>query len=141
MITSSKGKELIKKFEGLRLKAYRCAANVLTIGWGHTKGVTEDMAITEAEAEQLLDEDLKTFEHAVNREFTGLNQNQFDALVSFAFNVGEGNMCCSTLAKKARANPNNPTIRGEFLKWVNAAGKPLDGLRKRREQEANLYFA
>jgi len=141
MTTSSKGKELIKKFEGLRLQAYRCAADVLTIGWGHTKDVMDGTTITEKEAERLLDDDLKTFEAAVSRELPTLSQNQFDALVSLAFNIGESNLRSSTLLRKAKANASDTTIRAEFMKWINAAGKPLEGLRKRREAEANLYFS
>jgi lysozyme len=141
MTTSSKGKSLIKKFEGLRLTAYRCAAGVLTIGYGHTTGVTEGMAITEAEAERLLSEDLKQYERAVNNALPTLRQNQFDALVSFTFNLGEANLFSSTLLKKARVNPNDPALRAELMKWVNVNKKPLEGLRKRRAAEADLYFA
>lgn len=141
MKTSKKGKEIIKKFEGLRLTAYRCSANVLTIGWGHTNGVTEGMTITQQQAEKMLDEDLKVYENAVNAETVSLNQNQFDALVSFSFNVGVNALKTSTLMKKVRINTNDETIRAEFMKWINAGSKLLEGLRKRRNEEANLYFS
>ncbi len=141
MKTSKKGKEIIKKFEGLRLTSYRCAANVLTIGWGHTNGVTEGMTITQQQAEKMLDEDLKVYENAVNAETISLNQNQFDALVSFSFNVGVNALKTSTLMKKVRINTNDETIRAEFMKWINVGSKLLEGLRKRRNEEANLYFS
>jgi lysozyme len=69
-----------------------------------------------------------------------INQNQFDALVSFAYNLGVGNLKSSTLLKKVNANPSDPTIRDEFMKWVNGGGKKLPGLVKRRQAEADLYF-
>ena len=99
METGQKGINLIKKYEGLALKAYLCPANVLTIGYGHTgKDVIPDMQINEVTAEQILKRDLEKFEKAVDRLVTSkINQNQFDALVSFTFNLGEGNLKSSTL--------------------------------------------
>ena len=91
MNTSEKGKNLIKNYEGLRLKAYRCPSNKLTIGYGHTANVKENDVITKEQAENYLTQDLKRFENAVNRLVkVSLTQNQFDALVSFAFNLGAG---------------------------------------------------
>jgi lysozyme len=134
------GKNLIKKCEGLRLQAYKCAAGVWTIGYGHTGNVKEGDVITQSKADELLAADLVRFESAVNSELQNITQNQFDALVSFAFNVGVNAFKTSTLLKKAKLNPADNSIRNEFLKWVNAGGRPLDGLKKRREQEAELYF-
>jgi lysozyme len=140
MTTSFDGKNIIKKFEGLRLTAYKCSANVDTIGYGHTGGVKPGDVITQAEAERLLDEDLKKYEAAVNAALDGLTQNQFDALVSFTYNVGGEAFRTSTLLKTVKANPQDSAIRREFMKWINAGGKPNEGIKKRREQEANLYF-
>ena len=140
MKTSDKGIGLIKRFEGLRLKAYLCPAGKPTIGYGHTKDVKLGDVITEEEAEQLLREDLIVVENEINRHNLNLNQNQFDALVSFVYNVGIGNFRTSTLLKKIKANPNDKTIANEFKRWVYSNGKRLPGLVKRREEEAELYF-
>jgi len=132
---------IIKRHEGLRLKAYLCPANVWTIGYGHTGDVKPDQIITQSQADDLLVQDLMRFNKGVNelvkKEIT---QNQFDSLVSFSFNVGLGALGKSTLLKKVNRNPKDETIRDEFHKWVNAGGKRLAGLVKRREEEANLYF-
>lgn len=140
MKTSDKGIGLIKRFEGLRLKAYLCPAGKPTIGYGHTKGVKLGDVITEEEAEQLLLEDLIVVENEINKHNLDINQNQFDALVSFVYNVGVGNFRTSTLLKKIKANPNDKTIANEFKRWVYSNGKRLPGLVKRREEEAKLYF-
>lgn len=138
MKTSQNGIDLIKRHEGLRLAAYLCPAGVPTIGYGHTKGVKLGQVITEAEAEQLLQEDLKTSE----REIAGLNvnQNQFDALVSFVFNVGAGNFRSSTLLRRVRFNPDDRDIENQFRRWVYANGRVLPGLVRRRNDESKLYF-
>jgi lysozyme len=145
--TGIRGVTLIKEFEGFRSKPYRCSANVPTIGYGNTfypdgKKVTmTDSPITEAVAVDLLQTLLRTFEQHVDSLCRDdINQNQFDALVSFCYNVGPTNLKNSTLLRKVNANPNDPTIRTEFLKWNKAAGKVLAGLTRRREAEANLYF-
>ena len=142
MTISKNGIALIKAHEGFRLKAYLCPANVWTIGYGHTgSDVYMGKVITEDEAENLLITDLIKFEKAVrNNVHKQLTQNQFDALVSFTFNLGEGNLKKSTLLRKVNQNPNDPSIEIEFKKWVNAAGKRLPGLVKRRAEEAELYF-
>ena len=139
--TSEKGIELIKQFEGLRLKAYQCSAGVWTIGYGHTKGVKQGQTITEQEAERLLKEDLRVFENCLNSVGLVLSQNQFDALVSFIFNVGAGNFRSSTLLKKAKINQNDLSICSEFAKWKFANKKELPGLVGRRAAEADLYFS
>lgn len=135
-----KGIELIKSFEGLYLKAYKCPAGIWTIGYGHTKGVKEGQQITASQAEEFLREDVAQFARDVLRQNLRLTQNQFDALVSFVFNVGGGNFLKSTLLRKAKVNSNDPTIKNEFLRWNKAAGKVLPGLTRRRQAEADLYF-
>lgn len=141
MKTSPKGINLIKQFEGLRLVAYKCPAGVLTIGYGHTKGVKPGDTTTAEYAEQLLISDLKTAETVVGRECPTLNQNQFDALVSFVFNCGEGNFRKSTLLKCVKANPDGMNIRTELARWNKADGSVLPGLIRRRKAETELYFS
>lgn len=141
MRTSQRGINLIKEHEGLRLEAYRCPAGIYTIGYGHTAGVRRGDVIDERRAEYLLTEDLKKFEAVVNQECPGINQNQFDALVSFTFNVGTSNFLKSTLLKCVKANPQNVNIRYEFSRWNKANGTVLSGLIRRRRAEADLYFS
>lgn len=145
--TSKKGIDLIKSFEGLKLKPYLCSAKVPTIGYGSTmypggrKVTLSDKAISEQDALLFLSNDLTFFEKQVDSFTTdAVNQNQFDALVSFAYNLGATALKGSTLLKKVNANPNDPTIRAEFMKWVNAGGRKVQGLVNRRTAEANLYF-
>lgn len=141
MKTGQAGKELIKQFEGCRLRSYICPAGVLTIGYGHTgKDVVEDMIITEKKADELLCNDLVIFEKQLNSLELPINQNQFDALISFIFNLGFGSLLKSTLLKKIKVNPLDPTISSEFVKWNKAGGVVLSGLMKRRRSEAELYF-
>jgi lysozyme len=145
--TGTKGIELIKAFEGFRSKPYKCPAGIPTIGYGATfypggKKVTmADAPITEEQGTELLQSMLVNFEKYVDSYCRDdINQNQFDALVSFAYNLGPANLKSSTLLKKVNANPEDETIRAEFMKWVKAGGKTLQGLVKRRTAEANLYF-
>ena len=138
MRTSKEAKNKIKEFEGLRLSAYKCPAGVWTIGYGHTGGVVRGTTITKERADELLDHDLLRYESEISK-IQGLTQHQFDALVSFTFNVGIGNFMTSTLRKKVMMNPSNSTIPNEFLKWKYAGGKVLQGLLKRREWEALEY--
>ena len=141
MRTSDNGVELIKRHEGLVLQAYLCPAGVWTIGYGHTRGVKSTDRITPQQAEQFLREDLRSAETTILRPVRRpLRQNQFDALVSFVFNVGAGNFQSSTLLRKVNENPNNPDIRGEFGRWIYAKRVVLPGLVKRRRDEADLYF-
>lgn len=145
--TSQNGIDLIKKFEGFRGKPYRDAVGIATIGYGATyypngnRVKLTDAPITEKYATTLLEVMLRPYEKAVD-SFTrdDINQNQFDALVSFAYNLGVNALRSSTLLKKVNKNPNDPTIRNEFKKWVNAGGRPLKGLITRRNIEADLYF-
>ncbi len=141
MKTSDNGIKLIKRHEGLRLEAYLCPAGVWTIGYGHIKGVKKGDKITEQQAEVFLRDDLAWAENAVNKQKLDVNQNQFDALVSFTFNVGSENFQQSTLLKKVKANANDATIANEFRKWRYAKGKVLNGLIGRREDELKLYFS
>ncbi len=147
MELSQKIKQLIKNWEGCKLTAYRCPAGVLTIGYGHTgPDVTPGKRITQAEADSLFETDIRKFVAKVAPLFAGvnLNNNQFDALVSLSYNIGSLSAKAPTLLRKVKANPNDPSIRAEFLKHVNARVngvlKPLPGLVKRRTAEANHYF-
>lgn len=144
----TKGLDLIKSFEGLKLKPYLCPAKVPTVGYGSTfyendkKVKLTDPSITEQRASELLLDSLKGFERYVDSYCRDdINQNQFDALVSFCYNLGPANLKSSTLLKKANVNPNDPTIAQEFLKWNKAGGRALKGLTKRRQAESDLYFS
>jgi lysozyme len=145
--TSLLGLNLIKKYEGLRLSSYLCPAGVPTIGYGSTRHANGKKVLLgekltgEKEATQLLLSTLDPFEAAVNKHLPNLNQCQFDALVSFSYNVGTGALVKSTLLKKAKANSADPSILDEFLRWNKAGGKVLSGLTNRRREEANLYFS
>jgi len=145
--TGLAGIQLIKTFEGFSPKPYLDAVGVPTIGYGAThyasgKRVTmADRHITEEEGDWLLREMLKQYEDIVNRNVKAkLNQNQFDALVSFVYNLGETNFRKSTLLKKINNNPNDKSIELEFAKWVKAGGRVLTGLVRRRKAESDLYF-
>lgn len=142
-----KGIDLITQFEGLKLAPYICPAGVTTIGYGTTRyynGVKmsmSDLPITKEKAIEYFMHDVFQFELAVDAmAVDSITQNQFNALVSFAYNLGPNALKNSTLLKKANKNPNDQTIKAEFMKWVNAGGKKLAGLVRRREAEANLYF-
>lgn len=141
--------DLVKSFEGLRLNAYvdpATGGEPITIGYGTTiyRGVQKVKMgdkITEAEAQSLLEYDLNKFAEKVKSLITkNLTNNQFGAIVSFAYNVGIGNLKSSTLLKKVNANPADSSIPAEFLKWNKAAGKIMPGLTRRRTAEAGLYI-
>lgn len=161
-----KGINLIKSFEGIpdgnpktvNLDPYICPAGYWTIGWGHVVRVNGKMlkgaenkalayaqypnGITIAQAEELLKQDIVTFIDAIKKMLkVELNDNQDNALISFAFNLGPGNLAKSTLLKKVNANPNDPTIRNEFMKWVSKGTAFEKGLTRRRAAEADLYFS
>lgn len=141
MRTSEKGIEFIKLSEGLLLKAYQDSGGVWTIGYGHTKGVKKGDQITEFMATEYLKDDLRASEQAVNLYVTSeIDQSQFDALVSFTFNLGPGNLKSSTLLKRVNADPNDPDIERQFKRWIYCKGVILKGLVKRREREAAMYF-
>lgn len=135
------GLKIVKQFEGLELKAYRCPAGIWTIGYGSTgPHVKPGMVIAEQRAENLLKEDLTRFEAAVAQSAPDASQNQFDAMVAFAFNVGIGAFTKSTLLRKHRAG-DHTGARSEFARWNKAGGKVLPGLTRRRAAEAALYAA
>lgn len=145
---SKNGLELIKKYEGFRSAPYKCPAGVPTIGYGATyypdgkRVKMTDAPITEKQATEMLKNMLVGYEKAVDTYcIDTINQNQFDALVSFAYNVGTNALKNSTLLKKLNVNANDPTIKDEFMKWVKAGGKTLKGLVTRRTEEATLYFS
>lgn len=146
--SSLKGLNIIKKYESLKLKPYLCPAGVPTTGWGSTyyedgtRVRLTDAPISKERAEELLINTVSTFEKAVD-SFTrdDINQNQFDALVSFAYNVGVGNLKKSTLLRKVNKNPSDASIAKEFMKWNRANGKVLLGLTRRRQEESKLYFS
>ena len=139
--------ELLHDFEGLRLTSYLCPAGVWTIGYGNTfyedgTPVRSGQTITKERAEQLFLFVVNRFASDVtNLLRRTLNENQFSAIVSFAYNVGIGNLRKSTLLRKVNANPRDASIRTEFLKWNKAGGRELAGLTRRRQAEAFLYFS
>jgi lysozyme len=142
------GYKLIQEFEGLSLVPYLCSAKVATIGYGATfypssKKVTmQDQPISLATAKWMLKETANKFAADVDKMIkANINQNQFNAIVSLAYNIGLGGLAKSSLLKKVNVNPSDPTIRNSFLIWNKAGGRVLDGLTKRRTKEANLYFA
>ena len=139
MKCSKEGLALIKKFEGCRLESYRCSANVLTIGYGHTGGVLETDVITQDDADKLLEEDIAKFEKYVNDNVTvELNQSQFDALVAWTFNLGVGNLRQSTMLRKLNEG-DYQSVPSEMNRWNKAGGKTLDGLIRRRKAEGLLF--
>lgn len=140
MRISDKGLAALKQFEALRLTAYQDNKGVWTIGWGHTGGVKAGDTCTREQADKWLKQDVATAENAVNSQDLKINQNQFDALVCFTYNAGVGNFKSSTLLKKIKANPNDPTIASEFARWKFSGGVEIKGLVNRRAVESNLYF-
>jgi len=142
------GYRLICEFEGLRLKPYLCSAKVPTIGYGNTyypngvrvtlldKPITKDYAFEIFKV--IADKFAKRVDDMVTSKVT---QNQFNSLVSFAYNVGTGNFSTSTLLKKVNANPNDLSIRAEFMRWNKANKVVVRGLTIRRKKESDLYFS
>lgn len=138
--TSPKGIDLIKQFEGFRRNAYQDSAGVWTIGYGHTRTARQGMIISRTQGEELLKKDLVRFEKAVRDRVTvPLNQNQFDALISLAFNIGVGAFGGSTLLKRLNQGDYNGAAN-EFKRWVHAGGRRLKGLVNRREKERQLFL-
>lgn len=134
MKISQVGIDLIKSFEGCVLTAYLCPSNVWTIGYGHTTGVYQGQTITKEQAEQYLKEDIVKYENYVNNTGLSLNQNQFDALVSFTYNCGNGNL------KKLIANRSLSEIAEAILLYNKSRGTVLKGLVRRREAERKLFL-
>jgi len=137
---------IIRKYEGMKLKAYKCPAGVWTIGFGATfyengTKVKEGDVITRDRADKLLFFMAQKFLAVIRPMITAkLTANQESALLSFAYNVGTEAFRRSTLLRKVNANPADPTIRQEFAKWIKAGGAVLPGLQRRRAEEADLYF-
>lgn len=131
----------LKEEELLRLESYKCAGGKWTIGYGHTRGVREGQKIDKETANKLLQEDVEYVEKFLAKEpyAEDITQSQWDALVSFIFNLGIGNYESSTLRKKILRDIDDATIPNEFRRWVHANGKVLPGLVKRREWEAQMY--
>ncbi len=145
---SRKGLLLIKRFEGFSSTPYRDAKGVPTIGYGFTyypNGESvkmTDRPISRKQALEIMDKLLDKYEHAVNEAVTSdINQNKYDALVSFTYNCGIGALNTSTLLKMVNQNPDDTEIRDEFPKWKYSGGQVIDGLLRRRKQEARLYFS
>ena len=145
--TSQRCIDLIKQSEGFRDRMYLDAAGLPTIGYGTLIDSTKEeylktAVITEADGEAMLKIDLINIEKGINNLVTSrINQNQFDALVSFCYNIGLGNFKKSTLLKKINTNPTDPNIMAEFQKWTRASGKVFPGLVIRRQKESDLYFS
>lgn len=141
MKTSARGIEIIKRYEGFSPTPYRCPAGWWTIGYGSTRGVTKDTApVNEEQAAIMLQQDLAVAERGVSRLITApLHQLQFDALVSFTYNLGGGALQRSSLRKKVNREEHGD-VPNEFKKWVYAGGRKLNGLISRRLSEANLYM-
>ena len=138
---------LLKLFEGCRLEAYRCPANVITIGWGSILNsklnpIHMGDKITQADADLLLKNEVDRKAKFLNKELgkTVVTQNQFDALLLFQYNCGNAALSGSTLFRKVKANPNDSSIISEFAKWDKGGGKQLKGLTIRRATESKLYF-
>ena len=143
MNISQEGLSLIKKFEGCKLESYKCAAGVWTIGFGSTSGVEEGMEISQERADMLLLEDVKVFEEAVNNLVeVDLEQNQFDALVAWTFNLGSTNLKNSTLLKVLN-DKNYEGVPEQIKRWnkatVDGERQVLEGLVRRREAESLLF--
>ena len=139
MKISQEGIDLIKHFEGCELESYRCSANVLAIGYGTTKNVVEGMKISQHQAEELLMKDLEEFEEYVEDLIdVPLEQNQFDALVAWTYNLGPTNLKTSTLRKVLNKGAYDD-VAEQIKRWNKANGKVLKGLVRRRNAEAKLF--
>jgi lysozyme len=138
MVTSARGRKMIEGFEALRLEAYKDAVGVWTIGYGHTGDVKQGDKITEHQADAIMTVDLDRFEKAISVLCPGANQNQFDAMVSLAFNVGINAFSRSQLLAFAKAGKFDDAA-AQFMRWTLTAGKVLPGLVKRRAAERKLF--
>lgn len=139
MKVSDQGLEMIRQFEGCRLAAYKCPAGVWTIGYGHTPA-TQGQCISKSKAEELLLDDVVPIERFINSLQTGLNQNQFDALVCFAYNVGIGNLNRSSLLSLIRRGAKEEAIREQWMRWVHVGKEKSSVLKTRRQIEVDYYF-
>tara|TARA_R100001015_G_C4632936_1_gene197185 strand:- start:2896 stop:3339 length:444 start_codon:yes stop_codon:yes gene_type:complete len=139
MQISEEGKQLIKKFEGCRLEAYKCSAGVWTIGYGRTTNVKEGDTCTQEEAEKWLNEELVVYGAYVNDAvLITLEQNEFDALVAWTYNLGSTNLNNSTMLRVLNENQKED-VPHQMRRWNKANGKVLEGLVRRREAEALLF--
>ena len=139
MKISENGLNLIKHFEGCELQAYKCPAGVWTIGYGHIKTAHEGKVITQEQADEMLVEEMEEYESYINRAVkVELNQNQFDAMVSWVYNLGNGNLGASTLLKVLNMG-DYAGVPAQMLRWNKAGGKVLEGLTRRRQAEADLF--
>ncbi len=139
MNISQEGIALIKKFEGCELEAYKCAAGVWTIGYGSTKGVKEGDTIKQEDADKLLTEEMSEYESYINDMVEAdLKQNEFDALVSWVYNLGPSNLSSSTLLQRLN-NKDWDDIPNQIKRWNKAGGVVKQGLIRRREAEALLF--
>ena len=146
MKIGSEGLKLIKEFEGCKLISYKCPAGVWTIGIGSTRyadgsPVKANQALpNEGAALMLLTKTVAAYEHTVNTVGVELTQNEYDALVSLCYNIGSGNFVSSTLVKMLKAGEPKSEVAKQFLRWDKAGGKPLAGLTRRRNAEAELFL-
>jgi lysozyme len=140
MKISQKGINHIKNFEGCKLKAYRDSVGIPTIGIGHIKGVKMGMTITQEQAEKFLKDDIAPIEKVLNNLGINFTQGQFDAICSWIFNLGTGSFNTSTMKKYIIARKDDIAITDQMIKWHNAGGKPLLGLKRRRVVEANMFL-
>lgn len=131
--------EHIKRSEACSLRAYRCPAGVLTIGYGHTKGVKEGDRITQRQADEFLKQDLAEFEAVANKCKHLSSQGRYDAVVDFIYNCGVGNWNSSTLKKYIEENRPTWEIQEQFLRWTFSKGVKMGGLVTRRIWEANRF--
>jgi lysozyme len=139
MNISGEGLSLLKKFEGCELRSYRCSAGVLTIGYGHTKGVTEGMEIDQDEAERMLASEMSEYEGNITDNVeVPLSQNQFDSLVCWVYNLGVGNLRSSTLLAVLNKGEYDE-VPTQMKRWNKAGGQVLNGLIRRREAEAAMF--
>ena len=139
MQTSDKGKEFIKHFEGCKLEAYQCSGDVWTIGCGHTRGVEEGDKISKKQADALLSADIEMVETHVQRLITvDLDQSQWDAIVSWCFNLGCGNLRASTMLQVINSGELNK-VSEQIIRWDKVGKKAVAGLTRRRKAEADLF--
>lgn len=141
-VVSAKGLALIKQFEGLRLKAYKCPAGVWTIGYGETRGIRPGMVWTREQAEKALVEGVKPYVNTVAKAIgkTQTTQNELDSMVSFCYNVGPGNFLKSSVLKY-HLRGQKKLAADALMKWVKGGGQTLPGLVRRRRAERALYLA
>ncbi len=146
MTIAENGIKLIQHFESCRLESYQDSKGIWTIGWGNTQyenglSVKKGEVITQQRADELFKTIVSRFDSGVTKRIRStVTQNMFDALVSFTYNCGFRNLDESTLLKKVNKNPNDISIREEFMKWINKGSSFERGLTRRRKAEADLYF-